>query len=147
MDRTHERYQYYVHGFEQSRRLRALKVWMSFKRYGTEEIGSWIDRNVDQAVHLYELVQQSDDFRAATKPAMSAICIRYTGAEMSEAESGRLHREVARKVEEGGEFWISTTVLKGTSYFRINPVNFRTRLEHMERLLQLLRSECRLFRL
>ena len=34
LDRANERYQYYVHGFEQSRRFRGLKVWMSFKRYG-----------------------------------------------------------------------------------------------------------------
>src|SRR3712207_9568488 len=54
MDRTNERYQYYVHGFEQSRRFRSLKVWMSFKRYGAEQIGRWIDANVDQAQHLYE---------------------------------------------------------------------------------------------
>jgi aromatic-L-amino-acid decarboxylase len=143
MDAAKERYQYYVHGFEQSRRLRALKVWMSFKRYGTDEIGRWIDRNVDQALHLYSLVQQSDDFVAVTRPAMSAICIRYTGAQLSEEQSGQLHREVARKVEQGGEFWISTTVLKNQHYFRINPVNFRTRHEHLERLLDVLRSECR----
>src|SRR5438445_11575986 len=46
MDRTNERYQYYVHGFEQSRRFRSLKVWMGFKRYGAPEIGNWIDANI-----------------------------------------------------------------------------------------------------
>ena len=46
LDRSNERYQYYVHGFEQSRRFRSLKVWMSFKRYGTDQIGEWIDNNV-----------------------------------------------------------------------------------------------------
>ncbi len=34
MEQAKDRYQYYVHGFEQSRRFRSLKVWMSFKRYG-----------------------------------------------------------------------------------------------------------------
>src|SRR5690348_18139519 len=29
-DHANERYLYYVHGFEQSRRFRGLKVWMSF---------------------------------------------------------------------------------------------------------------------
>jgi glutamate/tyrosine decarboxylase-like PLP-dependent enzyme len=51
-----ERYQYYVHAFEQSRRFRSLKVWMSFKRYGTRQIGEWVDNNVRQALHLYSLV-------------------------------------------------------------------------------------------
>ena len=37
---------------------------------------------------------------------------------------------------------MSTTELKGRSWFRINPVNFRTRLEHMDELLETLRKEC-----
>jgi hypothetical protein len=32
--------------------------------------------------------------------------------------------------------------LKGKSWFRINPVNFRTRTEHMEQLIELLQQEC-----
>jgi aromatic-L-amino-acid decarboxylase len=141
-DREGERYQYYVHGFEQSRRFRSLKVWMSFKRYGARQIGEWIDGNVRQAAHLYSLVARHPDFEAASKPPMSAICIRYRGADPDEAESKQLHAEVARRIEHSGKFWFSTTELRGKSWFRINPVNFRTRTEHMDQLLALLEQEC-----
>jgi aromatic-L-amino-acid decarboxylase len=143
LDQAKERYQYYVHGFEQSRRLRGLKVWMSFKRYGARQIGEWVDNNVRQAGHLYSLVVGHPEFEAASKPPMSAICVRYRGADGDEARSKALHAQVARRVEESGKFWISTTELKGKSWFRINPVNFRTRTEHMEQLLALLERECR----
>jgi glutamate/tyrosine decarboxylase-like PLP-dependent enzyme len=141
MDGAEERYQYYVHGFEQSRRFRSLKVWMSFKRYGAREIGEWIDNNVRQARHLYSLVENDPEFEAASLPPMSAICIRYRSVD--ERDAGRLHAEVAERVEKSGKFWIGTTELKGRMWFRINPVNFRTREEHMEQLLELLREECR----
>jgi glutamate/tyrosine decarboxylase-like PLP-dependent enzyme len=142
LDRANERYQYYVHSFEQSRRFRGLKVWMSFKRYGASQIGEWIDNNVRQAKHLYSMVAKHPEFEAASEPPMSAICIRYRSADLEEAQSKELHAEVARRVEQGGKFWISTTELKGRSWFRINPVNFRTRTEHMDRLLALLEREC-----
>jgi aromatic-L-amino-acid/L-tryptophan decarboxylase len=143
MDPENERYQYYVHSFEQSRRFRSLKVWMSFKRYGAEQIGRWIDANVDQALHLYERVLEHPSFEPAVRPPMSAICVRYRGeGDLSEEELSRLHAQVARCVEESGRFWISTTELKGKSWFRINPVNFRTRREHMDELLDLLAAEC-----
>jgi glutamate/tyrosine decarboxylase-like PLP-dependent enzyme len=131
-----------VHGFEQSRRFRGLKVWMSFKRYGAKQIGEWIDANVHQAKHLYGLLEKYRDFEPACEPVMSAICIRYRGGDLKESESKDLHAEVARRVEQGGRFWISTTELKGKSWFRINPVNFRTRTEHMEQLIELLQQEC-----
>jgi aromatic-L-amino-acid decarboxylase len=143
LDQDNERYQYYVHGFEQSRRFRSLKVWMSFKRYGARQIGEWIDNNVRQAKHLYALTAKDPEFEPASVPRMSAICIRYKGAELCESESKNLHAEVAQRVEQSGHFWISTTELKGRSWFRINPVNFRTRQEHIEQLFALLQQECR----
>jgi hypothetical protein len=73
---------------------------------------------------------------------MSAICIRYRGADLDEAQFKELHTEVARRIEQSGKFWFSTTELKGKTWFRINPVNFRTRTEHIDQLLALLEQEC-----
>ncbi len=143
LDQAGERYQFYVHGFEQSRRFRGLKVWMSFKRYGARQIGVWIDNNVRQAKLLHQLVAEQAEFEAASDPPMSAICIRYLAPGLTHHAARRLHALVAQRVEESGKFWISTTELKGKSWFRINPVNFRTREEHMRRLLELLRQESR----
>jgi aromatic-L-amino-acid/L-tryptophan decarboxylase len=141
-DEANERYQYYVHGFEQSRRFRSLKVWMSFKRYGTRQIGEWIDNNVKQARHMYGLAVNNAEFEAASDPPMSAICIRFRSDELDEPESKKLHGEVTQRIERSGRFWISTTELKGRSWFRINPVNFRTREKHMEELFEVLKREC-----
>ena len=143
LDQANERYQYYVHGFEQSRRFRSLKVWMSFKRYGARQIGEWIDNNVCQAKHFYSLAQHDPEFEPASNPPMSAICIRFKAPGLSETESKELHAEVVQRVEQSGRFWISTTELKGKTWFRINPVNFRTRKEHMEELFTMLKRECR----
>lgn len=143
MDTKDERYQYYIHGFEQSRRFRSLKVWMSFKRYGADQIGRWIDANIQQAKYLHQLAGAMPGFRVTPEPIMSAICLRYEPAGVDdENEIGRLHHEVARRIETGGQFWICTTMLKDKWWFRINPVNFRTRHEHMAQLLELLRKEC-----
>jgi len=140
LDKANERYLYYVHGFEQSRRFRGLKVWMSFKLYGANQIGEWIDANVEHALRLYDLAKADREFEPATKPPMSAICIRYTG--FPPEQSGTLHAQVTNRIEQGGRFWISTTDLKGKTWFRINPVNFRTRAEHMDELFALLKREC-----
>ncbi len=142
MDKEDARYNYYVHGFEQSRRFRSLKVWMGFKRYGARQIGRWVEANVEQAHHLYSLAGAAPDFQVAVKPKMSAVCLRFAPHGVSEERLTRLHAEVARGIEQGGRFWFATTELKGKTWFRVNPVNFRTRLEHMDELFALLRKEC-----
>lgn len=141
-----ERYNYYVHGFEQSRRFRGLKVWTGFKRYGTDQIGAWVDANVAQARRLWELAEAHPDFVPATKPVMSAVCLRYAPKGLEdETRLAALHADVVRRVEESGRFWISTTVLKGRSWFRVNPVNLHTRREHMDALFAMLVEECQRF--
>ena len=114
---------------------------MSFKRYGARGIRDWIDANIRHAQHLHRLVERHPDFEAANQPAMSAICIRRCEENIDEVASKQLHAEVVSRVERSGQFWISTTGMKGT-WFRINPVNFRTRPEHTDELSTLLRREC-----
>ena len=57
---------------------------MTFKRYGSREIGRWIDANVAQANRLYDLAEAHPEFAPATKPRMSAVCIRYRPAGLDE---------------------------------------------------------------
>jgi aromatic-L-amino-acid decarboxylase len=137
-----ERYQFYVHGFEQSKKFRSLKVWMSFKHYGKDKIGEWVDNNVRQAKHLHMLATNSTDFESATPPEMSAVCIRYKGAGLSNEDLTKIHHEVAARIEKEGNFWFATTVLKDKTWFRINPVNIYTSIETMDALFDTLQKYC-----
>ncbi|MFL5772412.1 MAG: pyridoxal phosphate-dependent decarboxylase family protein [Flavisolibacter sp.] len=141
-DQKNERYLFYVHGFEQSKRFRALKVWMSFKHYGKKQIGEWIDSNIEQAKYLDELVRDESIFQSATEPQMSAVCIRFLSDGMNEQELRKLHHKVASEIEKEGKFWFATTEMKGKTWFRINPVNIHTTKNHMEELYSLLKEKC-----
>ena len=142
MDAAGERFQYFVHSFEQSRRFRGLKVWLSFKRYGARQIGRWVDANIEQARTLYELAVATGRLAPAARPRLSAICLRFEDPRLERDKEERLHALVARRLEDAGEYWITTTRLKGRHCFRINPVNFRTRIEHMKGLLEAILREC-----
>ncbi|HVE61863.1 MAG TPA: aminotransferase class I/II-fold pyridoxal phosphate-dependent enzyme [Chitinophagaceae bacterium] len=138
-----ERYQFYVHGFEQSKRFRSLKVWTSFQHYGKTKIGDWIDKNIDQAKHLHQLALSENIFESAAEPLMSAICIHYKASGLNNEQLTKLHRDVAAQIEREGKFWFATTELKGKTYFRINPVNINTRLQHIDALYTLLKEACK----
>jgi glutamate/tyrosine decarboxylase-like PLP-dependent enzyme len=76
---------YFVHGFEQSRRFRALKVWTIFKRYGAAAIGRFVEANVEQARRLYDLAEADPELEGAVRPALvpqpvARCCGRLSGA-------------------------------------------------------------------
>ena len=74
---------------------------------------------------------------------MSAACIRYRPAgDLTDEEVSAIHYRVAERIEADGRFWIGTTRLKGRAWFRACPVNYRTTLEHMDQLMELLEHEC-----
>jgi len=141
-DEKNLRYQFYTHGFEQSKRFRSLKVWMSFQHYGKDKIGEWVDNNIEQAQHLHQLAINSRDFESATRPKMSAICIRYKAEGLTNENATRLHYEVAARIEKEGNFWFATTLLKGKTWFRINPVNIHTTIENIDGLFNTLQQYC-----
>jgi aromatic-L-amino-acid decarboxylase len=138
-----ERYQFYVNGFEQSKRFRSLKVWMSFQHYGKSKLGAWVDDNIRLAKKLHELAVNGEDFISATEPQMSAVCLHYKTPGWNEEKNKQLHFSVAERIEREGKFWFATTIMKGKTWFRINPVNIYTRDEHIESLFTTLAAYCR----
>jgi aromatic-L-amino-acid decarboxylase len=142
-DGTNERYQFFVHGFEQSKRFRSLKVWTSFQHYGKDQIGKWVENNIEQAKHLHNLALNDKNFESATEPKMSAVCIRYKDNGLTNEKLSKLHYEVAARIEKEGQFWFATTELKGKTWFRINPVNIYTTIQTMEVLFHILQEYCK----
>jgi hypothetical protein len=53
-----------------------------------------------------------------------------------------LHHGVASRIEREGRFWFATTEMKGLTWFRINPVNIHTTMEHMKELYECLKQYC-----
>jgi aromatic-L-amino-acid decarboxylase len=146
MDQTEqkkERYLFYVHGFEQSKRFRSLKVWMSFHHYGKKQIGEWVDKNIEQAKYLHQMVTEENIFESATEPVMSAVCIRYKAADLTKQQVSKLHYNVAARIESEGQFWFATTEMKKETWFRINPVNIHTTQQHMKELYSTLKQYCK----
>ena len=141
--KKNERYQFYVNGFEQSKRFRSLKIWVSFHHYGKTKIGEWVENNIAHATHLHNLATGDPDFESATEPVMSAVCLRYKTPNLSDEQNKQLHFAVTERIESEGRFWFATTIMKGKTWFRINPVNIYTTMEHMDKLFKTLSAYCR----
>jgi glutamate/tyrosine decarboxylase-like PLP-dependent enzyme len=138
-----ERYQFYVNGFEQSKRFRSLKVWVSFHHYGKTKIGEWVDNNIAHAKHLHQLAINDGHFESATEPLMSAVCLHYKTPQLTNDQNKQLHFNVTEKIESEGRFWFATTIMKGKTWFRINPVNIYTKMEHINNLFATLQVYCK----
>lgn len=123
-------------GIEQSRSFKALKIWMTFKAYGTAMLGQVIEQNVEQADYLAHRVERHRELELLAPCRMNVVCFRYRSvSEMDEDERDRTNREIVLRLQESGEFIVSGTVLLGKYAIRVAHVNHRTRAEDFDALL------------
>lgn len=122
-------------GPETTRSFRALKVWMMLKEQGTERFGQLIDRNVDQARHLAELVEASPLLTLAAPQATDIVCFRYDPGGLDAARLKELNVEIMLRLQDSGVAVISDTSLKGEHALRVAICNHRTRYEDLDLLV------------
>ncbi|HTC86404.1 MAG TPA: pyridoxal-dependent decarboxylase, partial [Candidatus Acidoferrum sp.] len=141
---------FYQHGMEGTRRLRALKLWMSWKHLGSSGLARLVESNVDIAQYLARRIAASDDFDALPDvPPLSVVCFRHLpGGRASAAKAGAAdlwaldeHQDVLqRALEATGDGWLSTTTLRGRTYLRAGIVNYLTTEADIDRILATLRG-------
>jgi glutamate/tyrosine decarboxylase-like PLP-dependent enzyme len=109
-----------------SRSFRALKVWFTIKEHGSLELGRAMERNVNQARLLKDLVDDDRDFELLAPVNLNIVCFRYRRQELSEAELDKLNDDLVIELQESGEAVTSSTTIGGKRAIRVCIVNQRT---------------------
>jgi glutamate/tyrosine decarboxylase-like PLP-dependent enzyme len=141
---------FYQHGFEGTRRWRALKLWLCWKHLGTEGFGRLVEANDDLAAHLARRCAEADDLEALpADPELSVVCFRHlpggraAAHALAATDPGALdaHQDrLAAELERSGDGWLSTTTLRGRTYLRAGIVNYLATEADVDRLLDRLRA-------
>jgi glutamate/tyrosine decarboxylase-like PLP-dependent enzyme len=130
---------WYQYSLEGTRRFRALKLWMSWKHLGTEGFGRLVEITNDLASHLVRRCEELGSFEVAPpRPELSVVCFRHLPEELDGEELDSYQDRLQRALEVDGTGWVSTTRLRGRTYLRAGIVNYLSRPEDVDRVLEAL---------
>ena len=134
-----EAFAFWDYGPELSRPFRALDLWLQLKSVGAAALGEAIERNIACAKYFEELVTASDDFEMLAPVELSIFCFRarppgFTG------DLDALNERMLLALQHGGSSYLSNARIHGKFALRGCVLNYRTRPDDMERLLEDLRS-------
>ncbi|MCK5468168.1 MAG: aspartate aminotransferase family protein, partial [Cyclobacteriaceae bacterium] len=130
---------YYEFGLQNSRGFRALKVWLGLRQAGREGYEEMIRDDIALARILYRLVDSHSELQAITQN-LSITTFRYVPNDLhqdiSEAEIylNELNQELLNQLQAGGEVFVSNAVVEGKYVLRVCIVNFRTTLNDIKAL-------------
>ncbi|GHF41395.1 pyridoxal-dependent decarboxylase [Streptomyces morookaense] len=112
------------HGPQQSRGLRALKLWLSLKAFGARAFRQAIEHGMDLAEHAAALVTAHPELRLVTAPSLAVLTFRYEPADAPpgwDADAAQEH--VSRAVCTEGGALLLTSRVHGATVLRMCTVN------------------------
>lgn len=99
---------------ENSRRFRALPVYLSLLAYGREGIADIVQRNCDQATDLGALVEASASFRLLAPVRLNVVCFTLAEADPSTAAV----KQLLDRLRNSGEAFLTPTRYADTAGIR-----------------------------
>jgi glutamate/tyrosine decarboxylase-like PLP-dependent enzyme len=113
-----------------SRGFRALKTWLTFQVFGTEQLGKSISETCRLARYMREQIELLPELELLAPVTLNIVCFRYRCA-----DADRVNRELVADLHEAGIAVPSTTILDGRLAIRAAIVNHRTREQDVDALL------------
>jgi L-2,4-diaminobutyrate decarboxylase len=117
-----------------SKRADAIKLWLLLRSRGTAPIVDALERVTALTRYLYERLVESDDFEPVHEPDLNILCFRRKG--FDDEQTAELRERLIRS----GRAWITTTILRGERVLRVTMMNPRTSEEHVDAMLDALRT-------
>ncbi|NUS38849.1 MAG: hypothetical protein HOQ02_07470 [Lysobacter sp.] len=130
-----EAHAFFDYGMELSRRFRALKLWIMFQLRGVDTYRRAIAGNIALREHLDARVTAEPELELLAS-GLSISCFRYRRAGSDGAALDALNAGIQRRLASTGEIALSPTTLDGRYSLRVCIVNFRTRREDIDWLVE-----------
>ena len=111
---------------ENSRRFRALPLWMGLLAYGREGYADVVERNCEAARYLGELITADTRFRLAAPVRLNVVCFAPLGADAQAVAA------LQRAMHRDGTAYLSPSVLHGEPILRAAICNWRTTKEDVD---------------
>jgi aromatic-L-amino-acid decarboxylase len=117
-------------GPDLSRGFRALKVWMTWRAYGSAALGDMIAGTCTVARALAERVDREPALERLAPVPLNIVCFRVRGD-----DADGLNREIVADLQEAGIAAPSTTTIGGKLAIRAAIVNHRTEIADVAALV------------
>lgn len=127
-------------GVQLGRRFRALKLWMVLRHFGQEGLAARLREHLRLGQLFAGWVDQSSCFERLAPVPFSTVCFRARPPGAGEEEVDALNERLLRRLNAGGEVFLSHTLVEGHYALRLAVGHIRTQEQHVARAWELLQE-------
>jgi len=123
-----------------TRRLDALKLWMTLRTMGSDRIGEMFDAVVDRAHEAHRHLLDDPDFEALAPPTLSTLLFRFRPGGLSVADCDDLMPRLRQRLFHGGRAIVAGTKVGGHYWLKFTLLNPNTTIDDLRDVLDLIRE-------
>lgn len=127
-------------GIENSRRFRALPVWMSLLAYGKSGVTEWVKSNIECAKAFADWIDQSDDYELVYPCQMNVVLFRPKSDGLNTEQADSLTAERLGQINREGRIFLSPGEWQGKKIIRAAFSNWQTEQSDVDIATQVLDS-------
>ena len=114
-------------GPELSRALRALPLWLSLKTHGARRFGAMVDKNIEQARYLEELIRAEPRLELLASGPLSVVNFRFRGTGRRHTRAlNDLNAQLVAEIQKRGIAIPSSYSIDGKNAIRVCNLNHRS---------------------
>jgi glutamate/tyrosine decarboxylase-like PLP-dependent enzyme len=125
---------------ELTRPFRGPRMWLPLKLFGLIPFRASLAEKIWLARYFHQELSKIEGFETGPDPDLSIVTYRYLP---KGADANAFNKRLLEAVLEDGRVFISSTMIDGKYTLRLAVLNFRTHLETIDYLLELLQRKAR----
>lgn len=124
-----------------TRRFDALKLWLSLRTLGADQLGEAFDRNIHLAKQIHLLLLSEPDIEVIHQPQLSTLVFRYRPSfQIREQEIDCVNQHIRKALFRSGEAVIAATKVRNRQYLKFTLLNPLTTIQDMQKVLRLIKQ-------
>lgn len=120
------------------KRFDALKIWLLWKSYGTDELKKIAESRIQLATDFYQVLNEDNDFQPDFEPVAPIMCFKYLPQNLRGQNIeylDNMHRWIREQIKIEQIAFFNHAQLNGSVHFRMVLVNPLTKIEHLQMIL------------
>lgn len=126
---------------ELSKHFRGMRLWLPLKLAGVNSFRAALEEKIQLARYFYERIKEIKGFELGPYPDLSVVTYRYIP---KSGDINAFNKKLVSEVQNDGRVFISSTMLNGNFTLRLAVLAFRTHLETIDTLIEVLKEKANL---
>ena len=126
-----------------TRRFDALKLWLTLRVMGADQVGEYLDATLDLARATHEMLALDPELEVAAEPVLSTLVLRYRPQGVGEALADDVNPRIRTALAQDGRFMVAGTVADGRRWLKLTLLNPETTPADVARILDAVREKGR----